>query len=98
MINSEEQDATIKEELEHKKLDLKPSHASLLDISNIGFDEDSDADDTDISLSIAGSHQTPFHSPLRRGMSLPPLSPTQTYNTPFRDTVSVSRDSSPTNC
>ena len=54
MINAEEQDAhemlhvimtTIEEELTHKKLDSKPSHASLLDISNIGIDDDSDEDD-----------------------------------------------------
>jgi len=106
MINTEEQDAhemlhvimtTIEEELAHKKLDTKPSHASLLDISNIGVDDDSD-DDTDnnsFSLTSPTHIQSPLRSPLRRGMSLPPESPTQSHDTPFRDTVSVSRDSSP---
>ena len=102
MINTEEQDAhemlhvimtTIEEELAHKKLDSKPSHASLLDISNIGVDDDSDDDTDDNSFSL--SYDTPLRSPRRRGISLPPESPTQTHPTPFRDTVSVSRDSSP---
>merc|ERR1719352_949297 len=104
MINTEEQDAhemlhvimtTIEEELAHKKLDSKPSHASLLDISNIGLDDDSDDDTDNNSFSISPSGRTPLRSLRRRGMSLPPESPTQTHPTPFRDTVSVSRDSSP---
>ena len=104
MINTEEQDAhemlhvimtTIEEELACKKLDSKPSHASLLDISNIGVDDDSDDDTDNNSFSLSSPPHTPLRSPLRRGMSLPPESPTQTHPTPFRDTVSVSRDSSP---
>ena len=106
MINAEQQDAhemlhvimtTIEEELTHKKLDSKPSHASLLDISNIGIDDDSDEDDPDNNLySFSSSHDAPQRS-LRRGMSLPPESPSKTQTRPFRDTVSVSRDASPSN-
>ena len=51
-LNTEEQDAhemlhvvmtTIEEELEFRKADAKPSHASLLDISNIGLEDDEDS-------------------------------------------------------
>eukprot|EP00092_Neocalanus_flemingeri_P095231 GFUD01121147.1.p1 GENE.GFUD01121147.1~~GFUD01121147.1.p1 ORF type:complete len:481 (-),score=155.09 GFUD01121147.1:149-1591(-) len=105
MINTEEQDAhemlhvimtTIEEELASRKLETKPSHTSLLDISIIGIDDDSDDDTDNNSFSLSSQPSTPLRSH-RRGMSLPPESPTQTHNRPFRDTVSVSRDSSPTN-
>ena len=88
---------TIEEEVAHKKLDTKPCQASLLDISNVGVDDDSDEDTDNNSFSLTSpTHiQSPLRSPLRRGMSLPPESPTQSHDTPFRDTVSVSRDSSP---
>lgn len=103
IINTEEQDAhemlhvivtTIEEELSHKKLDSKPSHASLLDISNIGVGDDSDDDSDD---NLYSYHEVSPRSPRRRGMSLPPESPTQSHSRAYRDTVSVSRDSSPSN-
>ena len=84
MINTEEQDAhemlhvimtTIEEELAHKKLDTKPSHASLLDISNIGVDDDSD-DDTDnnsFSLTSPTHIQSPLRSPLQTWKKWPYL-------------------------
>jgi len=98
VINSEEQDAhemlhvimtTIEEELAQSKVDAKPSHASLLDLSNIGINDDSSEDE---SYSYPSSHRS-----LRRGMSLPPESPSDNYSVHFRDTVSASRDSSPSN-
>jgi len=110
MINAEEQDAhemlhvimtTIEEELAFKSLDAKPSHASLLDISNLGrpieYNSDEDDDTDNNSFSFSSQNNTPMRSPLRRGLSLPPESPSQEHSTPFRDTVSVSRDSSPSN-
>ena len=105
MINTEEQDAhemlhvimtTIEEELAHKKVDTKPSHASLLDISNIGVDDDSD-EDSDNSYSLSSYESSPNKRGHRRGMSLPPESPSESHARSFRDTVSVSRDTSPSN-
>jgi len=60
---------TIEEELEFRKADAKPSHASLLDISNIGLEDDDDSDDMEEASPAGG----PF-SPGRfaRGVSLPP--------------------------
>jgi len=106
MINTEEQDAhemlhvimtTIEEELAHKKSDTKPSHASLLDISNIGVDDDSDDDSDNNSYSLSSYEASPHKRGHRRGMSLPPESPTESHARSFRDTVSVSRDTSPSN-
>ena len=103
-INTEEQDAhemlhvvmtTIEEELEFRKADAKPSHASLLDISNIGLEDDDDSDDMEEASPAGG----PF-SPGRfaRGVSLPPtpaveISPRNPWES--GRAVSVSRDSSP---
>ena len=106
MINTEEQDAhemlhvimtTIEEELAQKKIDTKPSHASLLDISNIGVDDDSDDDSDNTSYSLSSYEVSPLKRGHRRGMSLPPESPTESHTRSFRDTVSVSRDTSPSN-
>ena len=62
-INTEEQDAhemlhvvmtTIEEELEFRKADAKPSHASLLDISNIGLENDDDSDEMEEASPAGG--------------------------------------------
>ena len=104
-INTEEQDAhemlhvvmtTIEEELEFRKADAKPSHASLLDISNIGLEDDDDDSDDLEGASPAGGPFTPGR--FTRGVSLPP---TPAAETPPRNpwdsgrAVSVSRDTSP---
>jgi len=109
-INMEEQDAhemlhvlmtTLEEEIPSKGNNNKPSHASLLDISNLGRDDDSDddedADDSDGDSSYYGNPNRNRFS-LQRGMSLPPESRTRD-NTSMtrgtRDTMSMSRDTSP---
>jgi len=103
-INTEEQDAhemlhvvmtTIEEELEFRKADAKPSHASLLDISNIGLENDDDSDEME-EASPAGGPFAPGR--FARGVSLPPtpaveISPRNPWDS--GRAVSVSRDSSP---
>ena len=78
-INTEEQDAhemlhvvmtTIEEELEFRKADAKPSHASLLDISNIGLEDDDDSDDME-EASPAGGPFAPGR--FAKGVSFPPI-------------------------
>ena len=87
---------TIEEELEFRKADAKPSHASLLDISNIGLEDDDDDSDDLEGASPAGGPFTPGR--FTRGVSLPP---TPAAETPPRNpwdsgrAVSVSRDTSP---
>ena len=80
-------------------MQLTYSHASLLDISNIGnseedLDEDvSDyEDEEDVKPAV-----TRYHMSLQRGMSLPPETRSNTLPRGTRDTVSMSRDMSPSN-
>ena len=91
-INVEEQDAhemlhvlmtTLEEELPDTKSNNKPSHASLLDISNIEL-EDEEEEESEVNESYWS---------LRRGMSLPPESRVSLRQ--IRNTASMSRDSSP---
>jgi len=105
VINSEEQDAhemlhvimtTIEEELSAKKSLTRPSHASLLDISNIGLSSDSDEEeDIEIERHDRRLIQPPDRSRRRRGISLPPEaeSNSEEINVSYRDCVS--RDTSP---
>ena len=91
VINLEEQDAhellhvlmtTLEEELPDTSTNNKPSHASLLDISNIDLgDEQEDCQEE-------GRYRS-----LRRGMSLPPESRVSLRQ--IRNTTSMSRGSSP---
>ena len=104
-INTEEQDAhemlhvvmtTIEEELEFRKADAKPSHASLLDISNIGLEDDDDDSDDMEEASPAGGPFSPGR--FARGVSLPPTPAVEiSPRNPWEGgrAVSVSRDSSP---
>lgn len=89
LINVEEQDAhemlhvlmtTLEEELPDTSSRNKPSHASLLDISNI--------EDEDEEIEEDGRLRS-----LMRGMSLPPESRVSLRQ--IRSTASMSRDSSP---
>jgi len=107
VINTEEQDAhemlhvvmnTLEEEIEAKKISNKPSHASLLDLSNIGLDDDLDSnqeleEESHKSLPFEVNHRG--RSPFLRGQSLPPeiSSPSMPVAMPFRETVS--RETSP---
>ena len=110
VINMEEQDAhemlhvimtTLEEEIPSKSNNNKPSHASLLDISNLGQDDsdgDSEEDSEDDDDGSRYFNNRRFQS-LRRGMSLPPESRTRdnkSMSRDVRDTVSMSRDTSPT--
>jgi len=105
IINREEQDAhemlniimtTLEEEIKSKKIDCKPSHASLLDISNLGG-----SDEEDNEGSAPSSPPTPPR--FMRGVSLPPQSPRRGADGPMslpivgstRETISMSRDTSP---
>lgn len=107
VINTEEQDAhemlhvvmnTLEEEIEARKVSNKPSHASLLDLSNIGLDDD---DDNSPDHEEESCQSLPFdlpprgRSPFLRGQSLPPdvSSPSNPVAMPFRETVS--RETSP---
>ena len=92
VINLEEQDAhellhvlmtTLEEELPDTSTNNKPSHASLLDISNIDSGDEQEDCQEDVS-----------YRSLRRGMSLPPESRVSLRQ--IRSTISMSRDSSPT--
>ena len=108
VINMEEQDAhemlhvimtTLEEEVPSKSNNNKPSHASLLDISNLGKDENEESEDDENEEEGDSSYfdNKRFQS-LRRGMSLPPESrarDTLSQSRDSRDTVSMSRDSSP---
>ena len=109
VINMEEQDAhemlhvimtSLEEEIPTKSNNNKPSHASLLDISNLGQDDDDGESEEDSEEDEDGSRyfdNRRFQS-LRRGMSLPPESrtrDTKSLSRDARDTVSMSRDSSP---
>jgi len=101
VINTEEQDAhemlhviitTIEEELEAKKALSKPSHASLLDISNIGLSSESDDEDYEPRLSVDRPQD---RSRRRRGVSLPPEAPDAQSDTDLVLRGCVSRDTSP---
>lgn len=118
-INREEQDAhemlnvimtTLEEEIQARSKTSKPTHASLLDISNIGLsDSDNDSDHEDNDASGAVSVTLSYPSPRRRGVSLPPESPPSgpasssvsggggagNLSLPLRRTTSMSRDTSP---
>ena len=80
VINSEEQDAhemlniimsTLEEELKAKKSSGKPSHASLLDISNLGVSDDDEEEEGYAASLVPPSPRRN----LMRGVSLPPESP-----------------------
>ena len=109
VINMEEQDAhemlhvimtSLEEEIPTKSNNNKPSHASLLDISNLGQEDGDGESEDDSEEEEDGSRyfdNRRFQS-LRRGMSLPPESrtrDTKSLSRDARDTVSMSRDSSP---
>ena len=96
LINLEEQDAhemlhvlmtTLEEELPDSKSRNKPSHASLLDISNLDLDDDDDEEEE------GGVGEEIKYRSLRRGMSLPPESRVGLRQQ--RQSASMSRDSSP---
>ena len=96
VINMEEQDAhemlhvlmtTLEEELPDSKSRNKPSHASLLDISNLDLDDDDDEEEE------GGVGEEIKYRSLRRGMSLPPESRVGLRQQ--RQSASMSRDSSP---
>ena len=102
----EEQDAhemlhvimtTLEEEIPSKGNNNKPSHASLLDISNLGRDDDSDdvddEEDSDGDSSYYGNPNRNRFS-LQRGMSLPPESRTRDNTSMTRGT----RDTHSTQC
>ena len=107
VINMEEQDAhemlhvimtTLEEEIPSKSNYNKPSHASLLDISNLGQDDEDSEDDSEDDESGSRYFNDRRFQSLRRGMSLPPESrtrDTKSMSRENRDTVSMSRDSSP---
>ena len=101
---------------EGRSKNTKPTHASLLDISSIGLsDSDNDSDDdvndkrhnaihpmNDVNDTSDVSVSLNFTSPRRRGVSLPPESPTSVtppstgnLSLPLRRTTSMSRDTSP---
>ncbi|XP_023347928.1 ubiquitin carboxyl-terminal hydrolase 30 homolog, partial [Eurytemora carolleeae] len=91
IINREEQDAhemlnvlmtTLEEEMKEKSSRSKPSHASLLDISNLGVSDEEEEEDKDDSRV--------FH----RGMSCPPERASRERLLP-RPSQSISRDTSP---
>ena len=93
LINMEEQDAhemlhvlmtTLEEELPDTKIRNKPSHASLLDISNLDLDDDQEEEKEEEEVK---------HRSLRRGMSLPPECRVSLRQ--IRNSASMSRDSSP---
>jgi len=105
VINSEEQDAhemlniimsTLEEELKAKKSGGKPSHASLLDISNLGVSDDDEEEDEQEGYAASMVPPSPRRN-LMRGVSLPPESPSsECLSLPcFRDSVSMSRETSP---
>jgi len=107
VINMEEQDAhemlhvimtTLEEEIPSKSNNNKPSHASLLDISNLGQDDEDSEDDSEEDQDGSKYFNDRRFQSLRRGMSLPPESrtrDTKSLSREKRDTVSMSRDSSP---
>ena len=83
VINSEEQDAhemlniimsTLEEELKAKKSSGKPSHASLLDISNLGVSDDDEEEEEQEGYAASLVPPSPRRN-LMRGVSLPPESP-----------------------
>ena len=98
VINMEEQDAherlhvlmtTLEEELPDTKTKNKPSHASLLDISNLDLDDDEEEEEEEDAGEIK-------YRSLRRGMSLPPQSRESRVSLrQVRNSTSMSRDSSP---
>ena len=98
-INVEEQDAhemlhvlmtTLEEELPDTKSNNKPSHASLLDISNLDLDDDEEEGEEE-----EDAGEIKYRS-LRRGMSLPPQSRESRVSVrQVRNSTSMSRDSSP---
>ena len=99
-INVEEQDAhellhvlmtTLEEEIPAKTVNNKPSHASLLDISNLADDDDDDSDSDEEERFFSQRR----YSSLKRGVSLPPESQSVTTRHD-RVTMSMSRDTSPT--
>ena len=99
VINMEEQDAhemlhvlmtTLEEELPDTKTKNKPSHASLLDISNLDLDDDEEEGEEE-----EDAGEIKYRS-LRRGMSLPPQSRESRVSVrQVRNSTSMSRDSSP---
>jgi len=99
-INYEEQDAhemlhvlmtTVEEEIPVQSKNKKASHASLLDISQLGDDDDESTEEDNIDAQINDNRRL-----FQRGMSLPPESRSRrAMPRGTRDTVSMSRDSSP---
>ena len=84
---------TLEEEIPARAAATKPSHASLLDISNLGRDQDGDSEEEEEDTSTASAYcDNPSRFGLRRGMSLPPES---RVSRDARDTMSMSRDASP---
>ena len=81
---------TLEEEIPARAAATKPSHASLLDISNLGRDQDEDSEDEEEDPSTAAAYcDNPSRFGLRRGMSLPPES---RVSRDARDSMSMSRD------
>ena len=84
---------TLEEEIPARAAATKPSHASLLDISNLGRDQDGDSEEEEEDTSTASAYcDNPSRFGLRRGMSLPPES---RVSRDARDTMSMSREASP---
>ena len=94
---------TLEEEIPARAAATKPSHASLLDISNLGRDQDGDSEEEEEDTSTASAYcDNPSRFGLRRGMSLPPESrvsrdarDSMSMSRDARDTMSMSRDASP---
>ena len=95
---------TLEEEIPARAAATKPSHASLLDISNLGRDTDGDSEEEEEEdTSTASAYcDNPSRFGLRRGMSLPPESrvsrdarDSMSMSRDARDTMSMSRDASP---
>lgn len=110
VINTEEQDAhemlhvimtTIEEELTAKKSMKKPSHASLLDISNIGLSSsDSDEEDFEYEQDFQRDNRRTNKPPdgvrsRTRGISLPPEAESEFQDSGLIFRACVSRDTSP---
>ena len=92
---------TLEEEIPARAAATKPSHASLLDISNLGRDQDGDSEEEE-EEDTSTAYCDPSRFGLRRGMSLPPESrvsrdarDSMSMSRDARDTMSMSRDASP---
>ena len=96
---------TLEEEIPARAAATKPSHASLLDISNLGRDQDEDSEDEEEEedpSTAAAYCDNPSRFGLRRGMWLPPESrvsrdvrDSMSMSRDARDSMSMSRDASP---